>query len=258
MTRIGTSPYWSRCYFCGDVATTEEHAPAKVFFPEVKDFPEYRDSDFTFRRNLLVVPSCTQHNCAYSKDDELVAYQLLTVIHDHPIAARQFETKAWRALNRPSSSAFQTAFLKTFEIRSLGVGDVNTGVIRFDRVRFDSVMTRIARALYYRRMGEPLAIVDGVWSPDFRLADTLRPSSDDLRMEERVDELSWSMGWFGHPSVFQYQAHVDHPSGGVLFKLLFYDHFRVRIVGGRRPASSPWVPRMPGIDDLCGAPCEPL
>lgn len=52
------------CYMCSDIADTKEHVPPKCFFPQ--------DSNSTFRKNLIKVPSCKVHNNDTSDTDEVV------------------------------------------------------------------------------------------------------------------------------------------------------------------------------------------
>ncbi|MFG0677725.1 hypothetical protein [Delftia sp. WSY_7] len=49
-----------RCYYCGELATSREHAPPQSFFPK------------NFKLNLITVPSCEKHNNSKSKNDEYV------------------------------------------------------------------------------------------------------------------------------------------------------------------------------------------
>jgi hypothetical protein len=53
-----------RCYYCGNIANTREHAPPKIFFPN------------SLRDNLVTVPSCSLHNNAKSNSDEYI-FQLI-------------------------------------------------------------------------------------------------------------------------------------------------------------------------------------
>ena len=55
------------CYFCGEPATSKEHVPPKCIFPEKKDSLGY-----DFRRELITVPSCDEHNTVKADDDEFL------------------------------------------------------------------------------------------------------------------------------------------------------------------------------------------
>lgn len=49
------------CYMCDAEATTVEHVPPKCIFPESKDLSS-TDKLLDFRKQLITVPSCDDHN----------------------------------------------------------------------------------------------------------------------------------------------------------------------------------------------------
>ena len=51
-----------KCYVCGREATSREHVPPRCFFPD----------DNRYRKQLITVRSCTEHNEDTSLDDEYV------------------------------------------------------------------------------------------------------------------------------------------------------------------------------------------
>ncbi len=59
---------------CDCIATSEEHVPPKCLFPETKDVLNKND----YRKNLIKVPSCDEHNLSKSKNDEylLIAFSI--------------------------------------------------------------------------------------------------------------------------------------------------------------------------------------
>src|SRR5688500_12577288 len=82
------------CYMCDKPASTTEHAPPKCFFPEVKDV------GVDLRRDLITVPSCTDHNSSRSKDDEYAMIFVVSHFETNPLARTQFGTKCIRAMRR--------------------------------------------------------------------------------------------------------------------------------------------------------------
>jgi hypothetical protein len=52
------------CYFCQNTGNTREHVPPICFFPD------------GYRKNLITVPSCEEHNSSKSMDDQ---YLLLVI-----------------------------------------------------------------------------------------------------------------------------------------------------------------------------------
>lgn len=62
------------CFACSNSATTHEHVPPACLFPETKD----TDCNQDFRRNLITVPACADHNLRKSSDDEYFLWVLST------------------------------------------------------------------------------------------------------------------------------------------------------------------------------------
>src|SRR5262249_38328640 len=54
------------CFMCDKPATTKDHIPPLCFFPEQKDIPKGAN----YRKNLITVPACDEHNSKTSMDDE--------------------------------------------------------------------------------------------------------------------------------------------------------------------------------------------
>jgi hypothetical protein len=163
----------SRCYFCDAVATSLDHVPPKVFFPESKDLPANVD----LRRNLIRVPACDEHNGGYARDDEIAAYTALLHHRSNQVAVQQFATKTIRAFKR-APGLDSRVMLDRREIVASN-GSV-LYVSRADTAALGRVMDRIARGLYFhdfnRRWTSSLNLVpDGMMkadlSPDPRAVD---------------------------------------------------------------------------------------
>ena len=86
---------------CEKSANTVEHAPPKCVFPEGKDLA----ARLNYRRNLITVPSCEEHNTAKSRDDEYLLHVLAASITSSPIGPTQFLTKVRRSLERAPNLA---------------------------------------------------------------------------------------------------------------------------------------------------------
>ena len=84
------------CYYCGKVASSDEHVPPKTIFPKSKDSADNRD----YRKNLITVRSCEEHNSAKSRDDEYLLYILAMCLPSNALAKHHFLTKIQRAINR--------------------------------------------------------------------------------------------------------------------------------------------------------------
>ena len=83
------------CYMCDQPVTSREHVPPKCIFPEKKDLPK----GFDFRKNLIKVPSCDEHNSHKSMDDEYLMFVLASSPHGNKHKNLHFERKVMRAIN---------------------------------------------------------------------------------------------------------------------------------------------------------------
>jgi len=84
------------CYFCGTAATSTEHVPPACLFPEKKDLHD----DVNYRKNLITVPSCDEHNSHKSKDDEYIQLILVNGYFDNKAGQDHFNSKTVRAMSR--------------------------------------------------------------------------------------------------------------------------------------------------------------
>lgn len=83
-----------KCYKCDKEATGQEHIPPKCIFPERKDL------DGDYRKNLITVPSCDEHNLQKSKDDEFLMAFVSGYIMNNAIGYLHTKTKLKRTLDK--------------------------------------------------------------------------------------------------------------------------------------------------------------
>jgi hypothetical protein len=141
----------SRCYYCGDAATSTEHVPPKCLFPESID--AYGED---LRRNLITVPSCDVHNLAKSKDDEFLMVCLTTAVGNNGIGFIQTNTKVRRAVQRTSGRLLGTVMSDPEETElRVPDGPVFPVMIgRPDLPRLCRALEHVARGLYLHAFGE--------------------------------------------------------------------------------------------------------
>ena len=138
----------STCYMCDRKATTVEHAPPKCIFPEIKDTPDGCD----YRKNLITVPSCSEHNTAKSHDDEYLLFILAASITSSNIGLTQFLTKVKRSTERKPALASKMASnstpVRVFHEDREQWEDA-AGIV-IDGARIDAAFSKCARALYFQ------------------------------------------------------------------------------------------------------------
>jgi len=133
---------------CDSEASSREHAPPLCVFPEGKDMGDGND----YRKNLITVPACDDHNLEKSHDDE---YLHLIVIHgyfNNPLARKQFKTKLTRAFRR------KPALLAAFHSDNTPVviDGIETSAVTIDHERFERSIDMLVRALYFHVYGQRL------------------------------------------------------------------------------------------------------
>src|ERR1700681_2113661 len=64
------------CYACDERRRSVEHVPPKCFFPDEKD----ANGNLPYRKQLITVPACDDHNLRRSKDDFYAAFHLTSTI----------------------------------------------------------------------------------------------------------------------------------------------------------------------------------
>lgn len=137
---------------CEKPATSDEHAPPRCIFPELKDV-----SDATNRReNLITVPSCDEHNSVKSKDDEYLLYILSLSITSNSVGHTQANSKVKRAIARKpnllskfNQNATQIPFTN---FNNGNKSDAIATLIDGDRI--NSALDKCARALYFHTTGQ--------------------------------------------------------------------------------------------------------
>jgi len=122
------------CYICGRPKTSREHIPPQCFFPE-------RDE---FRKNLITVPSCDDHNSQKSHDDEYMLSIIAPHLENNDIAQEVFGKIIRSIKHRPWLTA--TFFRGLFPALVRGKF---TGAFFVDRPRFDRCMEFMSKGIYF-------------------------------------------------------------------------------------------------------------
>jgi hypothetical protein len=192
------NPIKNACYFCGEPATSRDHVPPQVFFPELKDLgPQYGD----LRKQLLTLRACALHNGAQSKDDEYAAIIVSASITNEDIGADHFCSKYVRTLGQ---SPRLVEMLKKGMTPTVW-NDHETANLRIDQSRYRTVMERIARGLHFHETGNRLTGPVDIDSP------CLGPGSPAIVFREttRSHPGTSTVKWIGDRRVFEYALQVD-------------------------------------------------
>jgi hypothetical protein len=142
------------CYMCDKPALSKEHVPPKCVFPEQKDA-----NGKDYRKGLITVPSCDDHNSAKSKDDEYLMMVLTSYFDNNRAAQDQIKAKiarAWLKTPRLSTSVVKNLCL-------VAMSDGAKHAYEVDTPRFDRALEWAANGLYYHtystRIRQPYKVI---------------------------------------------------------------------------------------------------
>ena len=119
------------CYMCEKLGETIEHIPPRCFFPKKQEF----------RKNLITVPSCHEHNTEKSGEDEYMRI-LFVGITAHGLDA-DLTKSTMKSISRKKRLALEIAE------KSL----MRSGYT-IDECRISSYLACIARGIYLEAFGE--------------------------------------------------------------------------------------------------------
>ncbi|MDP1996248.1 MAG: hypothetical protein Q8J90_03535 [Gallionella sp.] len=212
------------CYYCGKAATSVEHVPPKTIFPKPKDSPASRD----YRKNLITVRSCDEHNSKKSKDDEYLLYVLAMSLPSNDIAKHQFLTKVRRAIER-RPALLQKLLMKFREV-TLHDTVNNTWsksiALQPDHTRLMSIFTHIAKAIYFLETGK-------IWQSEVTLLIEFLISLENIPQNERQAKVEQAANEFfanishkgENKNIFTYQ--FVELEGRAMLRLHFFGNSKV-------------------------------
>lgn len=217
----------ANCYMCTREAVSLEHVPPRCIFPEEKDLP----SGVNYRKNLIRVASCTEHNLQKSGDDEYLLYVLVSNFDVNSAGLRQWATKLRRSMNRRPSNRAIFQNLKTVSYRGVG-----TGVYEIDHERLSRQFDRISRGIYYHHYQRHLPYDIALVFPS-----AISVGSEESEQYNRtiagtaalVARFLDDEGKLGdNQEIFYYQHRIRDDSLGYLLKMVFYGGIEVIAFSG--------------------------
>jgi hypothetical protein len=148
--------------------------PPACIFPEAKD-----SKGIDYRRQLITVPSCSDHNLRSSSDDEYFLASIVASWKNNSTATRQFTTKILRVMEKHKALATSLFGIR----RRIRVNGSSTFAYQVDRHRVEREVEKIARGLYFNAFSEPFR-----GSMQIHLPALLRPDLTEIEgMPDLVD-----------------------------------------------------------------------
>ncbi len=213
----------TKCYMCNSEASSREHAPPLCIFPEEKDMADGKN----YRKNLITVPACADHNLRKSHDDE---YLHLLIIHgyfNNPLANKQFKTKLTRAFGR------RPALLAAFhnERTPVTVDGIETVVVSIDRERFERSIDMLLHALYYYVFSQCLSLKSRIHTPllidiEGEDADKINELVKNFCLAVRV-HLQQKQQYGANPDIFWFKIDHNQKRNIVSCHMQFYGGFDI-------------------------------
>ena len=209
------------CYICGKPSTSDEHAPARCFFPKGK------------RNQLITVRSCAEHNEDTSDDDEYVRNLIVMSLGNNSVALDHFKDKGVGSFNHSTALLVETTGVKkTVYIQENDDTLTPTYAFKIDRKRINFILSKIAYALFFWKYRTP-------WNRSLNVAteflltedqDTDDLLNDLIQEAKEFDHLLKYMG--ANPDVFQFvflSSEETDPHDQIL-RLKFYEGFEAWIL----------------------------
>lgn len=208
------------CYMCEKIATTPEHIPPKCIFPEVKDL------GIDYRKSLITVPSCDDHNMRKSKDDEYLMLVLTCNIINNEVAMRQINSKILRAWERNPNLVGLLLRVN----KPVVVDGISTTAFKVNIGRFKRSLEWIARGLYYDNYVKKWSGKIGVDSPAMLYLEGNKAQETNNilnNMGAAVNHVLGDLPKIGeNPDVFWYQMLHDNP-GELLINMMFFGGLQI-------------------------------
>lgn len=209
-----------QCYMCSNEATSREHVPPLCLFPESKDV-----HGLNFRKDLITVPSCDEHNSKKTKDDEFLMVAMAGVVGNNYLAYHHTNTKIGRALRRKTGDFLGKVVLrnsKSFTVKTIEGYEFPMVWGTTDNVRLDKCFESIAYGLHFHEFGEnfigEIRILFGFVEYEKENHQTFVKF---LRKRFEIENLDVVKG--ENSKVFTYQFTKTDEHGLRVLKLIFYE-----------------------------------
>jgi hypothetical protein len=223
-----------RCYVCGKPAISRDHVPPKALFPEAR--ADKGPDAVDYRKNLVTVPSCADHNEARSLDDQYAGFVLALNLGVNGVATEHFIDRIVPALER------RPALIRLFfrDAQRIRVDGQETMSYTVDLPRWEAGIRKITAGAYHAITGFriPDFSVMRVFSPDIRFPNMEAPYAP---LVERVQNYTTMRDFVsGHPSVYRARYAISETRARqFFFEHTFYDGFRAWVISD--PGDALWL-----------------
>lgn len=211
------------CFMCDEPASTDDHIPPKCIFPEQKDV------GVDYRKNLITVPACDNHNLKTSLDDEYLMGVLAFHWRNNKAAYKQSTTKIKRAFQR--NKRYYNLFFGASKHQLLFWNGEQLITAPVDIDRFSFIMQKIARGIYYHHFNRkwlgdisirPISLVAIYDRDPGPIITPLIQITQQMKLLCSKQPLNGA-----NPDIFYYQVAHNNPPTHTIMRLVFYGGFEV-------------------------------
>jgi hypothetical protein len=207
---------WPSCYVCDAPKTSREHVPPLCFFPDKED----KRGHSLYRKNLIRVPSCDDHNTEKSEDDLYAAFHLASMIRGNHCAALVRDAVIARVLKNDQANR-DGAFTKLLLSQTRGrVGENVAGEL--DPKRMVRFLALCARGLYFYQTLRKLKLPLRVASVDYDLLDPAKREQCEAWRRSFNEEMKGCKYHGNNPDVFRYAICEKPEKGVVMIEMIFF------------------------------------
>ena len=170
------------CIFCGKVADTREHIPAKQFFKGNSDKP------------LITVPSCNECNAGFQKDEDFFRQFYVSMLMERsPEAKKLMDGEVSRSITRTPALGHQMfsqmKLVDAYTKSGLYKGKMTMYTIsNTDKLRINKVVNKIIKGLFFHEFGLVLPedwVVKIIW---------ITPKvEEELNLDEMAKTPKWNV-----------------------------------------------------------------
>jgi hypothetical protein len=186
----------------------DEHVPPKSIFPK----------GAKYRKALITVPSCTEHNLGKSMDDEYVKFIVLCTRGTNELVNTTFPSVIRSFVRRPG-------LIQKFmpNLREVSIGGQETAQITLRYPRFRTGIESIVRGLYFHKTEGKCKLLGDIFSAIFW---EQMPGEEEwkARCREAIRKAEIPANYEGgNPRVFQYAFNVGTSGKTSMCRLRFYE-----------------------------------
>jgi len=192
-----------------------------AFFQKKNNLP----SSVDYRKNLITVPSCDEHNQNKTMDDEYLRMIICTQFSANSVAKRLFSTKIMRGFERQPHQID----LITKNQRPARINGEETSAFSVDKNRIGKSLAQVARAICFHHFGEK-------WLQRFVVNIPVLPSVDrenfharnqNIQLVDKMAELLLKNAKHigENQEIFYYQISRNIDKLSLMVRMVFYEGF---------------------------------